>query len=799
MYWLLIALILFTSSVEAQSRPGRQRQAAPKQARAAAVPTPQILGSIEVEGNRKLEKDAILARLRMKPGDGVTPEAIREDVIHLFNLGYFNDIQVAQETIEGRVRLTYKVLEKPSVAEVLFEGNSEVKAEELLEASGLKAYEILNQFKVREGVEKLQKLYEDKGYFLAKIDFEVKDVKADETVNVTYKITEGDKVKVKKVMFIGNEKLSSELLRSRMFTQEEGFFTALSGSGAFKQEAFERDVMALRFSYYNEGYIQAKVDRPQISVTPDKKGIYLTIKIEEGKQYKVGEVDFSGDLLFSRQELFQTIKIDENEIFAYDVLQKDLAELQAKYGDLGYAYANIIPRWNFREDVDKIDLIFEIDKGSKVYFNKINVTGNSKTRDKVLRRELRIRETELYNETRRRRSLENIQRLGFFEEVNFKTSTPPGRLDLMDLEIVVKERNTGQIQVSAGYGTATGFTFGGSVQQSNFLGKGQNLGVSLNIAGEYQVYDVSFSDPYFMDTEWSAGARAFQSTNSARLDYNESRTGGSVSLGHPIGEYTRALLSYGYTASRLSPRQELDRSTGRTIDVTDRVLFPLETAEGDASTFTGSIEYDTRDDRFRPSKGIFARGSLGHTGLIGGNQNYYRTSGDFRYFQKLFWDVVWRNSFQWARIESTEDGRPVPFNELYLLGGPYSLRGYRYGRVGRTVFSDQLYQTYLSRGFSDSDARARAERFFGGQQQLQWQTELQFPLIREAEMFGVVFYDIGQAEDNITADGFYSNWGFGLRWFSPIGPLRFEWGFPFKRTSYYHDNGVFEFSIGTPF
>ncbi|MBX3039331.1 MAG: outer membrane protein assembly factor BamA [Bdellovibrionaceae bacterium] len=758
----------------------------------------RTVSEIVVEGQRKLEKDAILARLKMKPGDLATDEAIREDVLNLFRLGYFNDIQVDRQVAGSSVRLTYKILEKPSVTEILFQGNSELKAEELLEASGLKAYEILNQFKVREAVEKLQKLYEDKGYFLAKIDFEVVDVKKDETVNVVFKVEEGEKVKVKKILFIGNEKLSTELLKGRLFTQEQGYFTALSGSGAYKQEVFERDIMALRFSYYNLGYIQAKVERPQVSVTPDKKGIYLTFRIEEGKQYKVGEVDFAGDLLFSRQELFQAIKIDENDVFAYDVLQKDLGELQAKYGDLGYAYANVIPRWVFHEDESKIDVVFDIAKGDKVYFGKINVTGNSKTRDKVVRRELKVREGELYNETRRRQSLENVQRLGFFDEVNFKTSTPPGKLDVMDVEIVVKERNTGQIQVSAGYGTATKFTFGGSVQQTNFLGRGQNLGVSMTIAGDYQVYDVSFTDPYFQDTDWSAGVRAFQSTNSGRLDYDEKRTGASLSLGHPIGENIRAFLSYGYTASRLSERFETDRN-GDKVRVTDPALFPLETASGDASTVTGSIEYDTRNDRFKPSKGIFARTSLGNTGWVGGNLQYYRAGADFQFFRNLFWDVVWRNSLKWGQIGSTESGRAVPFNERFLLGGPYSLRGYRYGRVGKQARSQMLYDAYVTRGISSKDAEDRALRFLGGEQQLQWQTEFQFPMIREAEMYGVVFYDIGQAEDSITEGGFYSSWGFGLRWFSPIGPLRFEWGFPFKRTSYYHENGVFEFSIGTPF
>lgn len=801
-FWLATSVLVAASASFAQtSRPGKPKtKTKPKATVVAPAPTPTSLTvrEIKIEGQRKLEKDAILVRLKTHVGDKYEADSIREDVLSLFRLGYFNDVQVDRQINGTTVDLTYRVTEKPSMQEIVFEGNTELKSDELTEPSGIKAYQILNEAKIKEAVEKIQKVYEDKGFFLAKVDSRIEDIKKDESVKVTFTIREGEKVKVKKVQFVGNKKLSDFYLKDRMFTKEEGYFSFISSSGAYKQESFERDILALRYTYYNQGYIQAKVERPQVSVTPDKKGIYLTIRVEEGNQYSVGEVDFAGDLLFSKKELFDSIKIDKNGIFAYDVLQKDLGELQAKYGDLGYAYANVIPRWSFNEPEKKVNLIFEIDKGNKVYFGRIDAVGNTKTRDKVLRRELKIREGELYNETNRRQSLENIQRLGFFDEVNFKTSTPTDRLDVMNVEIVVKERNTGQVQVSAGYGTSSGFTFGGSVQQTNFLGKGQNLGVSLNVAGEYQVYDLSFTEPYFRDTDWSLGARVFQSSNSARADYSERRTGASVSLGHPVTEFTRAYLTYGYTASRLSPIFTTNQN-GDQILLTDYELFPLSTASGDASTVTGSLEYDTRNDRMRPSRGVFGRLSAANTGALGGNLKYYRTSAEAKYFKNIFWDVVWRNAFTVAKIGSIDNNQPVPFNELYLLGGPYSLRGYRYGRVGRMVQSNKILADLLAQGTNASDARDRAQRFYGGQQQAQLQTELQFPVIREADMYGVIFYDVGEAEDQLVGSKLYADWGFGLRWFSPIGPLRFEWGFPLNRDPLYHENGIFEFSIGTPF
>lgn len=804
----LLVMILFPFFAQAQPARPNARPAVqpPKRARSVARPVrpapPVAQGltvrSVTVVGQKKLEKDAILNRLRIKKGQPYRVTDVRDDVLSLFKLGYFNDIQV-ERTVQGKeVDLVYRVVEKPSVVEIVYEGNTEVKTDEIAEAGGLKPYEILNAAKIREAVEKIQKLYEDKGFFLARVESQVIDIKPDESAKVVFKIVEGEKVKVKKIVFIGNKHMSDETLKDRMYTKEEGYFTLLSGSGSYKQEAFERDIQMVRFTYYNNGYIQAKVDRPQISVTPDKKGIYLTIRVEEGNQYRVGEVDFAGDLLFPKKELFDSIQIDKNGIFAYDILQRDMAEIQAKYGDLGYAYTNVVPRWQFREDEKLVNLVFEIDKGSKVYFGRIDMVGNSKTRDKVIRREMKIREGELYNETRRRESLENIQRLGFFDEVNFKTSTPPNKLDVMNVEVVVKERNTGQVQVSAGYGTSTGLTFGGSVQQTNFLGKGQNLGISMQLTSDQSVYDLTFTEPYFRDTQWSLGGRLFQSSNSGRADYNERRTGGSVSLGHPVSENTRAFLSYGYTSSALSPVYGVNKA-GQTILLTDYELFPLPDASGDSSTIEASLAYDTRNDRFKPSKGIYARVGLSNSGWLGGSQKYYTATGDLRFFRNVFWDVVWRNSLQYGKVGTLDNDRSVPFSELYLLGGPYSLRGYRYARVGRQRFSNLRYDQLIADGESPERALQLANRFYGGQQKLQFQTELMFPMIREANMFGVVFYDIGMAEDQITNENLYSDWGFGLRWFSPIGPLRFEWGFPMKRDPVYHENGVFEFSIGTPF
>lgn len=766
------------------------------------LPSGLAIKAIEITGNRKIEKDAIIAKLSSKVGEEYSAKHIREDVEALFKLGYFNDIEVSRTVTGKEVAVVYKVLEKPSISEITYEGNSEIKSDDIAEAAGIKPYQLLNMPKVKEAVEKVQKLYEDKGFFLAKVDADVEVIKQDETVRLIFKVRENDKVKVKKITFLGTKNLTERDLKSKMLTQEGGFFSAMSGSGQYKQEMFERDVQILRFVYYNQGYVQAKVDRPQVTVTPDKKNIYITIHVEEGEQYSVGDVDFAGDMLFSKEELYAAIKIDKNGVFAYDVLQKDISELTAKYGDLGYAYANVIPRTHFNDKDRKVDLVFEFDKGSKVYFGKFNVVGNSKTRDKVVRRELKVHEGELYNETRRRQSVEAIQRLGFFEEVNFKTSIDPDHNEIMNVDINVKERNTGQIQLGAGYGTSQGFTLQGSVNQANWLGKGQNLGASLNLSGTGSYYSLSFTEPYLYDTLWSAGADVYSSANSARVDYTEAHRGAAVRFGHPVAEDTRGYLRLKYDKAQLDPTYDSATPPNK---ITDDTLFPLNTASGEAVSLMGSLEYDTRNDRMMTTKGVFASASYEYAGLAG-TIKYHRVTGVLKFFKNVFWDVTWRNSLQYAQIASI-NGDDVPFNELYLLGGPYSLRGYRSYRVGKMKFSNKVHNDLLNPPVTtpptpatpEPQATEQAWRFFGGTKEAIYQSELQFPLVKDAQIYGAGFFDIGAADDVLENGSFYSDVGFGIRWYSPIGVLRFEWGFPLNRKPLYQDATVFEFSIGPSF
>jgi outer membrane protein insertion porin family len=749
-----------------------------------------VITKISISGNKKIEADAIRAKLKSRVGEPINVDDVRADVQNIFEMGYFYNIEVSEDKVPTGVELTYKVTEKPSIVEIVYKGNDKIDKDDLQEAAGVKQYTILDQNKLQEAVGKMSKLYEDKGFFLARVQYQVETIKAldekgGEEVKVIFNIKENDKVRVKKITFLGNHAILDSKLKSAIQTQEGGFFSFISSSGSYKQEVFDRDLQILNFLYFNEGYVQVKIDRPEVYVTPDKRSVYITIRIEEGEQFSVGKVDFAGDLLFSKDELFEATQIQKSGIFVYETLQKDLKALQFKYGDLGYAFANIIPRTQLREKERLVDIVFEIEKGQKVYFGNFTVTGNTKTRDKVVRRELRIQEGELYNETRRRRSEENIKRLGYFSDVVFNTSTPPDSPTTMNVDIQVKERSTGTIQVGAGYSTNGGFLFQGQISQTNLFGKGQSLAFSINVNGLGSTYNLGFTEPYFNDTQWSVGGDIYQ-TSRILTQFQEKKKGFDIRVGHPIAEYWAGYLTY-----KLEETEIYDNAYA------DPTLFDPPLASGIGSSVAGSIVYDKRNDRWAPTDGLYGSASIEQSGLSG-EKLYTKGLLNFRLYKEIFWKLVFRNNVNYGIIGTSPDRVP-PFNELFLLGGANSMRGFSWFTVGKRKLAQ------FGQGIGGFDGTpvplvTPTTVPFGGTQEFFDQAEIEFNLVPEAQIKGVIFWDIGDADDTDIFVNLREDAGFGFRWFSPIGPLRFEWGFPLDRRPEYNENfSNFEFSIGSPF
>lgn len=755
--------------------------------------------AVKIDGNKKIESSAVQEKIQSVVGKPVDKKIVRTDIQRIFDMGFFEDVQV--DFVDGV--LIYKVVEKASISAIDFNGNDEIDDSDLAEKIGIKAFEIVNYGKIQKAIAEIQKAYEEKGYLLVGVDFELQpEPKAPQSARLVFKIDEKDKVYVQRVSFIGNKNVKTEELKAFMMTQEGGLFSFLSGGGSFKQEIFDEDVKRLSLIYLNKGYVQAKVSRPEVSVTPDKKGIYISVRIDEGELFQVGEVDFGGDLLFEKTELREAIKIDEAVDFSYETLQNDLRALEAKYGDLGYAYANIIPRTNIMEKERKVSIMYEIDKGQKVYFRKINVLGNTSTRDKVIRRELRVLEGELFNETQKRQSIANIRRLGYFEDVQFLTKTPPGRDDQMDIDVVVKERNTGQFQLGAGFATQLGAQLNVQLDESNFLGYGYRTGLRVEYNGErFQNYTFNFTNPYFRDTFWSLGTDVYysklQTIDPDRVVQFEQNNGGVVLRGgHPLFmDYFKNNTLYAFLSYKID---DSEVQFGPTRDVSD-VLDPAS-VNGLTSSMSFSVEYDKRNDRLMPTDGAYASASYEYAG-IGGDIKFMKGTANARYYKNIFWDVVFRNNLSYG-ILSSIDGQPIPFTQLFRLGGPNNLRGYQFRNVGTRKFSQRLfnYLTNLPTPLSAADATLQANQVVGGTQQAFYMTELEFPLAKEAGMRAVIFYDIGMAEDDLVASRLRSDIGFGIRWFSPMGPLRFEFGFPLDRQAEFGErSNNFQFAVGSPF
>lgn len=739
----------------------------------------ETIKSIKLENNVRIEAATIFDRIKSKEETPLSQDQVTKDVKALFETGFFYGITV--DWTKGV--LTYSFEEKPAIKEIELLGNRAFSDEELTEVHKLEINQILDIKKVNTAIDEIQKKYEEKGYFLAKIRYETRAMGKGNS-KLTFRVKEGDKVKIREVQIIGNSNLSDEKLKSVMASKAVGLFGM---GGSFRKEALKRDQEVLRFLYLDQGYARVQVSPPAVSMTPDKRGLKISFNINEGKKYKIGKVIFSGDLLFSESELLDEIQVDDQEYFSQSKLLRDISKLQAKYGDEGYAYANIVPAPRVAKGTDVMNILFKVSKGEKVYIGEINMKGNSKTRDKVIRRELRLYEGELFNETAKRKSLANVRRLGFFDNVELQPKSSSEESNLMNLDVVVAERSTGQLNLGAGYTGTQGFVLQGSIQQTNFLGKGINLGANINWSTEReQLFNINLTEPYFRDSNWSLGVDAYKSI--IQFDeFRELKTGGGLRAGRRFGDYLQTIFRFKIDDVEV----ELDGDAFADVFTPQRV----RDAEGIASTLTATLQYDRRNDRRFPTKGYFASLGIEQAGL-GGDLNFTKVTGNVRYYKPLFGSLVWRHNLNYGWVAST-DGDP-PFNELFRIGGPNTIRGYDFFSIAKKERSELAFQSFL--GAMDPFAEEKALIPFGGRQQLYYNMEFQWALVKEAGINGVVFFDIGDADDGIDFTSLESSLGFGVRWISPLGPLRFEWAFPINpREELGEREWDFDFSIISSF
>lgn len=754
---------------------------------------PQVVG-IEVRGNKKIETAAVLQKVRTHTGTLLQKEVIREDIRSIFSLGFFDNIEAQQEDAPGGVKVIFVVKEKPIVTKIEFEGLDAIDKDDTKDLVLIKEYEVLDLAKVNSSIEKLTQKYEEKGFYLADVRYEIiPDEKRNEAI-LKFRIEENDKIQVKKINIIGNKVLSSDELKKVMQTKEGGPFSWLSGSGSYREAVFERDIAAMGFYYGTMGYVRARFGKPEVTVSPDKKWIYITFYVEEGMQYSVGDIDFNGELLFTREELKEDLKLVKGEIFNTETLRRETLKYTEKYSDLGYAFANVVPQPNIHDDTRTVDVSFEVDRGEKVYIGKIVVTSNTRTKDKVIRRELSFHEGELFNGTKKRESRENVVRLGFFDSVEFHQSTSKTAPNVVDIEVKVKERSTGQLVIGAGYATGNiGFTAQAQLSQNNFLGNGQVASLSAMLqtgdGGKYE-YNLSFQEPYVGSSLWSLGGDLYQLRRQVAYlpgitSYNEIKTGSDIKLGHPVFEFTQLYLTYKFEHAYVN------HST-----IIDQKIFPYNLMNGYTSSLTTSIVFDKRDDRYDPREGYYWSAGTEFAGLAG-DRKYIRSSVNAKYFHPIFWDFIFRLNLTGGNIASLSSDR-VPPNELYVMGGLFSLRGYDFLSVGPTQPISSNLQDLSPDARKASPPLAGREITVGGHSQVLANAEIEFPILKEARLRGVLFFDAGNAFDDwkrLPNPKILLDIGWGFRWFTPIGPLRFEFGYPINKGG----ETKFFFTIGPAF
>lgn len=723
---------------------------------------------ISIKGNRSIESDAIKAALRTGEGKPLKAESVRESIKSIFDMGYFTDIQAeAVDTADGK-ELIFTVVERPQVREIEFKGNKEIDKDKLRDLLTFKVNTILDLNKIKESIAKIRTEYEEHGFYVADMQYRTEDL-GENRIKLIFEINENEKVMVKKITFLGNREYSDDELKKLLLTKEGSWSSWITSKGTFKENAVRADKEALAAHYLNNGYAQVKIEEPQVFLTPDKRWIYVTFHIDEGKKFWIGTVDFKGDILDdSRDNLFRNIKIKEGDLFSRDRLRQDILALTDLYGDKGYAFANIVPLTQFDMEKQRISIIFDIRKGDLVYLERINIVGNIKTRDKVIRRELKIAEGELYSGTKLRKSRQKVNVLGFFEEVNFSTERGSGP-DKMNVTIDVKERSTGTLSIGAGYSSIDNFIMMGSVSQGNLFGRGQKLQLSAEFGDRRKTYNLGFTEPRLFDTEISTGFDLFN-LDKKYTDFSKKSNGGDIRIGFPFKfEDTRSYFTYRYEESEIYD-----------ISATAGTYITGQAGKSIVSSLTASIVRDTRDNYMAPMSGSNNTASAELAGsFLGGTRSFTKYIGTSSWFLPVTAETTIMLHGTIGYAEGIE-GQDLPLDERFFVGGINTVRGFDPRSLG---------------------PKDETGIVIGGNKELIFTMEYLFPLAKEAGLRGVLFFDAGNAfgdNESYDMEKLRMGAGYGVRWYSPIGPLRLEWGYNLKPKD---DEKLsrWEFSIGTFF
>ncbi|MFQ5950039.1 MAG: outer membrane protein assembly factor BamA, partial [Nitrospiria bacterium] len=632
---------------------------------------------IEVRGNHKIDRSTILSKLSLREGDLFSPERIREDVKNIYRMGFFDGVDVSSEGLEGGVALFFVVHEKPFLVDVVYEGNENIDKERLKEKVPIKTQAFLDAETVMSYVEKIKRLYESEAYYGATV-IPVTQLLPDNQAVLTVLIKEGGQAYVREIRFEGSRVFKEKRLKKEMETSTYFWLTSwLTESGRYKSETLEADLERIREHYLNHGYLQIQVGPPKVVLSDEKGWFDITVPVVEGEQFKIGNIRYEGHTIFDVAELIDRTTSEKGGIFNRRRIREDIMRMVDLYGEKGYIYANVVPQLVPRPEKNIVDITFHVTEEEQARVREIRISGNNKTRDKVIRREIRVNEQALVNTKSLRRSFQRLQNLNFFENIEIV----PKRVEAgwVDLDVTVKEKPTGTFSVGGGYSSVDRFIATMDVTMGNLFGRGQLLRAKVDTGKRRTTYRLTFREPYLFDREISGTVDLFNQDRDFG-SYSERRKGGNLILGRSIGEYVSTSVSY-----TIETLEVFDlRSINGAIDPTVPVQVQDQAALGETltSALGFSLSRDTRDFVFDPKEGARNALSVEYAGtFLGGDNAYYKVIGDSSRFFPLWRDHVFSVHGRLGYADGIDD-KELPVGERFCVGGLTTVRGVKFGKAG---------------------------------------------------------------------------------------------------------------------
>nr|VFJ59749.1 MAG: Beta-barrel assembly machine subunit BamA [Candidatus Kentron sp. DK]VFJ62981.1 MAG: Beta-barrel assembly machine subunit BamA [Candidatus Kentron sp. DK] len=740
---------------------------------------PFVVADMRLEGLQRISAGTVFNYLPIKVGDVVDKNRSASAIRSLFKTGFFKDIRIERE---GNTLVVF-VLERPSIASISFLGNSSIKTEDLLESLkqiGFSEGRVFNPSVLDQVEQELRRSFLSLGKYDVEIQKTITPLGRNR-VAIQFDISEGEVAKIKQINIVGNEVFSDGELLDLFELTTSRWHSFLTKKDQYSKQKLAADLESMKSYYLNNGYINFSVDSTQISITPDKKDIYITININEGSRFSVSGVKLRGDFVVQKKELLKKVTVSKGDVFSRAAITKTNENLTRRLGEDGYAFANVNAIPDIKEDEKTVDLTFFADPGKRVYVRRINFEGNAKTRDEVLRREMRQMEGGWISTKDVERSRVRLERLGFFEEVNIETPAVPGTTDQVDINVSVVERPSGNILMGAGFSQSQGILFQGSVSQENFIGTGNRVSATFNNSKVNKTFAFSYLNPYYTVDGVSRGFHArYRKVDAAEANISEyvlDEVSAGVNFGIPISEFDS--INLGFTA------KQMDFNIGR--DVSEEVSDFSNKVDGSFNTFllTGSWGRDSRNRKIFPDSGSFTYTGA-EVAIPGGDLTYYKLTGKHQRFFPLIKDYTLMLSGEIGYGDGYGDTEDLPLIENFYAGGIRSVRGFEANTLGPR-----------EDGGSGDDP-------LGGSLKLEGNAEviIPVPFLRDSKSTQLSgFFDAGQVygpQQDVDFGELRYSTGLSTTWMSPFGPLTFSYAVPLKKGP---DDEVqkFQFTFGSSF